>query len=62
PGGRGRGLLQLVLGDTCDTPLADWKPCKGTLAFFLGQLTGGTTSFVPVVEWVVGTMTSRAPR
>jgi len=44
----------LALGDTCDTPLSGWKPCKATVPFFLGQLTGGTTSFIPVVGWVVG--------
>ncbi|WP_309895442.1 hypothetical protein [Archangium sp.] len=44
----------LALGDTCDTALSGWKPCKTTVPFFLGQLTGGTASFIPVVGWVVG--------
>ncbi|HLM45094.1 MAG TPA: hypothetical protein VK458_14565, partial [Myxococcaceae bacterium] len=39
----------LALGDTCDTALSGWKPCKTTVPFFLGQLTGGTASFIPVV-------------
>ncbi len=46
----------LALGDTCDTPLSGWKPCKTTVPFFLGQLSGGTTSFIPVVGWVVGAL------
>jgi hypothetical protein len=44
----------LALGDTCDTPLSGWKPCKATVPFFLGQLSGGTASVIPVVGWVVG--------
>ncbi|WP_309888344.1 hypothetical protein [Archangium sp.] len=44
----------LALGDTCDTALSGWKPCKATVPFFLGQLSGGTASFIPVVGWVVG--------
>jgi hypothetical protein len=46
----------LALGDTCDTALSGWKPCKTTVPFFLGQLSGGTASFIPVVGWVVGAL------
>jgi len=46
----------LALGDTCDTALSGWQPCKTTVPFFLGQLTGGTASFIPVVGWVVGAL------
>jgi hypothetical protein len=44
----------LVIGDACDTLFAGWKPCKSTVPFFLGQLSGGAASFIPVVGWVVG--------
>jgi hypothetical protein len=46
----------LALGDTCDTALSGWQPCKTSVPFFLGQLTGGTASFIPVVGWVVGAL------
>lgn len=29
-------------------------PCRDTVPFFLGQISGGATSFIPVVGWIVG--------
>jgi hypothetical protein len=46
----------LLLGDSCDTLFSGWKPCKGNVPFFLGQLSGGAASFIPVAGWVVGTL------
>ncbi len=44
----------LAAGDACDTILSGWTPCKGTIPFFLGQLSGGASSFIPVVGWIIG--------
>jgi Mg-chelatase subunit ChlD len=44
----------LAVGDACDSWLSGWTPCKGTIPFFLGQLSGGATSFIPVVGWIIG--------
>ncbi|HEX5750701.1 MAG TPA: hypothetical protein VFZ09_31025 [Archangium sp.] len=38
------------------TALSGWKPCRGSVPFFLGQLSGGAASFIPVVGWVVGAL------
>jgi Mg-chelatase subunit ChlD len=44
----------LAAGDACDTFLSGWTPCRGSIPFFLGQLSGGAASFIPVAGWIVG--------
>lgn len=44
----------LLVGETCDTILSWWEPCQTNIPFFLGQVAGGTTSFIPVVGWILG--------